>query len=374
MKRLPFFLVIFFVFSSSDVYARSVIEGFWIGGVGVESKSKGVTKQRAVEVDLTIAEEYGHLIIQPDIVSVATAGPCEYFFKHVEGKIRNVVLKPGEEGQVCGRNPKILIERRNSETLFFSIQDARMALAEKFPLKLRHGFIPQGARSVMPENFDIMDVEIGMLRAQAEEQLNLRRYKMSTKESRFFKGPGWIQNAVVYTNGENRVYVIYSPIPSVDEGVSSNDFSSEHVVLISRNSFVSAKKKVSYVAFVNSISLKYGLKEVGGLTRYYDYDGNLSPRSSEMLCDKTDRQVVVMGFNSRKKFRGNRKISADCGSVADIAVWTDSQTGLVTQYDITLWNYDVIIESDWQKISYQTQVQADTFLSRLSVEHIDIDL
>ncbi len=396
MRIFTFLLFLGFTFLpfSKTVYARSIMEGFWAGVVAVSvdevtSRKKG--GNRVVTAELTVASDYGHLKIEPDLIDSLKDTACEYYFSHKEGKVSNIVLKPGIEGQICGDGPKIKFVRKDAETIFFSIQDSRMGLSETFPLELRHGLIPEGIKSVMPENFDIMDIELGMLRDAAEEQLAFRKYSLSKEGSVTYKGPGWRQRADVYIDAEsqrkkikskgkhkpkkskynhgNKVYVMYSAV-SQDQ----DDFSQEHVVFIARNAEVNRARGITFPAFSNSVSLKYGPKDSGDLVRYYNYDGVLKPNGKSMICEESNRQNVTVFFSRFKKFKGRTVVQPDCGSKAEIYAKTNIKTGLIESYEIILWNNDMLIENDWRKIAYQTIQNAELYLGRLSVDHVDIDL
>ncbi len=373
MKYLFFTFLAFALFGSSPVYARSVLEGFWTGAIAVAYDAKSTHKaggDRILEVQLTIASEYGHLKIEPDVVDLLTNTMCEYFFLHDEGEVKGIVLKPGDQGQICGNDPKIKLVRKDPETLFFSVQDTRMGLSETFPLKLRHGLISEGVKSIIPDNFTVFDLELGMLRANVEERLVQRKYLAFDGDSVTYSGPGWKQNSVVYEDGKSRIYVLYSAVSSTGE-----DFSQEYAVLISRYAEIDpSQQKVTFTAFSNSVSLKYGAKDSGDLNRFYNYDGVLVPTAKKMLCEESERQNVKVLFHRHKKFAGRTTVVPYCGSSAEIYALTDNKTGLVHSYEITLWNYDMIIENDWRKISYQTMEHAKLYLGRLSVEHVDIDL
>lgn len=373
MVRLFLYPYIFCLFLyANPAYALSIMEGFWAGRTSIliepgADYRAGVS--RIVDVELTIASEYGHLKIEPDVIHINADTSCEYYFLHKLGKVENIVLKLGAEEQICGDSPKVELVRKDAETLFFSIKDSRMALSETFPLDLRHGVIPEGVKSVIPENFNIIDIEIGMLREQAERQLAFRKYAYTKDGSVIYKGPGWRQRADVYISGESKIYVIYAAISE-----NNDDFSQEHVIFVARHAVVNPLRKITFTAFSNSISLKYGAKDSGDLSRFYNYDGILFTNAQGMLCEESNRQSVNVNFNRVKKFKGLSQVKPNCGSRADIFASSDSKTGLIKSYEIMLWNNDILIENDWRKVAYQTKNYAKLFLGRLSVDHVDMDL
>lgn len=371
MRLFILFCVLFSMLPQS-AQARSVMEGFWTGAIEIAIDHKSSYKrggERILEVQLIISSEFGHLTIEPDVVDMLVNSSCEYYFTHEEGVIKNIVLKPGAEGQICGDNPKIKLVRKDAETLFFSVQDSRMGLSETFPLGLRHGLIPEGVKSIIPENFTVFDIELGMLRNAAEERLVSKKYIISNEGSSVYSGPGWKQHAVKYEDGNNKIYVIYSAVSD-----TGKDFSQEYVVLISRFAEIPSSREVTFTAFSNSVSLKYGPKDTGDLNRFYNYDGVLIANAKKMICEESERQNVKVLFHRRKKFKGKIRALPDCGSSAEIYAKTNTKTGLVESYEITLWNFDMLIENDWRKVAYQTKENAELYLGRLSVDHVDIDL
>lgn len=370
---LKFFLVIFLVFSfPKDSLSRGLLEGFWTGASAIaydENTTRKPGGQRVLKIDLVISGEYGYLKIDPDVSHGSFNPFCEYYFSHDVGKVEQIVLKPGDQGQICGSNPEIQVTRKDSEKLFFNIKDSVMGLSETLPLEIRHGYVPDGERSIIPDNFTIFDLELGMLRTEVEKRLSERKFLRSVSQSRILSGSGWKQNASVYERDQNKIYILFSAVSTSDQ-----DFNQEYAILFSRFAVINSRKKVTHAAFSNSVSLKYGPKGIGEMSRFYDYDGNLIPSAIKMLCEDSDRQDVKIMFHKHKKFLRSSVVRPFCGSGIEIFTDINKKTGLVDNYDMSFWNYDMLVDDDWRKVSYQTIENAKIYLGRLSVEHVDIDL
>lgn len=366
-KKVMFFLFGVCTFFAQPVYAQVNFDGFWTTSLKITSSESGV-KDRNINIELTIAGNYGRLRIEPGLVHVFEDTTCEYYFAHKDGMVTNIVFKPGEPTQLCGKSPIITFARIEQDSIHLSIKNGEMILDDIIPLQIRHGMIPNAQQSQLPENFDILDIELGMLRDHAELRLMKRGYEYDVATKKF-KGDGWTQKVAVYKYGASRVYVMYSAVPGTKTKPSQ-----ESVILVSRQAEIDPGKQVTPAALKNSISQKYGPKTGADMSRYYDFDGTHLPDETKMRCSETTRQSVKVPFHVRHKLLGGSVIDAGCSSSAQINIATSAKTGLVVRYDITLWNNDFLIENDWHKVALETISHAKLYLGTLSREHMDIDL
>ncbi len=362
------FLIIFLVSFSVSVKAQSIsLDGFWTIEV---VKSLGKEEPRTIKVDAILSSNYGKLSIEPGLLISPEDTTCYYYFEHVNGVIKNIVLKPGPKTQTCELKPEISFAKIDDNQLNVLINSDVIQINEVISLSRRHGPIPDTVQSKIPNGFNIQDVDILMPQELAEFVLLQKKGYQRDRVTKYFKGMGWKQAYVNYTNGDSQVFVLYSVVSEFDEGEVM-----PHVVLISRHVKMGAEKAIGIDLLNASLDKKYGVKVGLDPTRFYDREGNIVPDLNEMSCDEeTNLQKVSVSVFSADGRQRSRSIYPGCGSEAQIQTEYDQLAGYVATYDITLWNFDVLIENDWQRLAVQCIDEAKRFLSVLDASKADIDL
>lgn len=363
--------LVFIMPSASYAEPKLDLSGLWLGVI--DTISLPDIPGDTLYIKLKVTDGHGHLHLEFNSEKGFEPFTCEYYFRHNNGTVEFMIFRPESTGDVCNETgPKIEFLRLDTGTMTIFLEDHMFSNNNRFSLDLRHGLVAYDEQSTVPENFEILGIHLQDTRRYAETVLKNKGYTLR-RDRTTLKGKGWQQRFGVYGRNRSVIYILYNVVSSNPDDNKQGEF----VTLISRKvDLTRSSSDLNRNTLLRSIGKKYGEKDkqIKDLVRYYDPVGRYRQDAKGMICRHSVRQNVNIPFSSNLRNSGKTTVTAGCGSKVEVNVQSSKSTKIVRLYDVTLWNYDLLIENEWSKLAYELQFDVETFLDDLAQDKFNVDL
>lgn len=342
---------------SSPASAQSDLTGIWFGGLSdgrgqVALSPEFVDDMIKVEVDFRNWAQNGY-------------GKCIFYGRVNDAGTADLILNTGAGGTRpdCPRNTTLQAERTSPGTVTATITGfSTIPPSQSFELNEVIRPIDPSEYAAMNPSFDILGATLGQTRAEIEANLiSERGYLHDFKEDQTFQTALWTATDVTYRKGDrssslDRIVVSYSA-----ETADADPMQAEAVMVHRAVEFGEGEQLLGDT-LRGALDRKYGpsLEGANDNARMYDRQGQNIPRRGDtaIFCEPGTRQVVQY-----QNSRGQGNLQSHCGTILEVAIRDDFQTGLVRQYYLTLQGVDWLNNDFWDRLAFQRREEFSKFLA-----------
>jgi hypothetical protein len=292
---------------------------------------------------------------------------CQYYARldivsgdYVVNAEAEIILNSGSSSDDCVQRGRVSLTRDDWDYIKVSLED----LVEIPDLLLHEMIRPldDWERAILPDNFDILGVTLGMTREEIEQNLiDERGFVVVSQDSDLrLHRTHWIAEIIIYRQGakngpRDEVIVAYS-IRHQDDTERQ-----EHAIMVRRESHLGQDSDLTLNVLRLALTRKYG-PPTEDENRRYGRDGR-SVRSGDdpiEFCEPGNRHPV------RSYFLGlSQALQSHCGSELDVDIKTDRSTGLVREYQLRLISVDYINNHQWTLRAIGIWMEIEAFLEAM---------
>ena len=342
---------------SSPAFAQSDLTGIWFGGLSdgrgqVALSPEFVDDMIKVEVDFRNWAQDGY-------------GKCIFYGRVNDAGTADLILNTGAGGTRpdCPRNTTLQAQRTSPGTVTATIMGfSNIPANQSFELNEVIRPIVPSEYATMNQSFDILGATLGQTRSAIEANLIAERgYLHDFEEDQTFQTALWTATDVTYRKGDrsnslDRIVVSYSA------EVADADPMQAEAVMVHRAVEFGEGEQLLGDTLRGALDRKYGpsLEGANDNARIYDRQGQNIPRRSDtaIFCEPGTRQVVQY-----QNSRGRGNLQSHCGTILEVAIRDDFQTGLVRQYYLTLKGVDWLNNDFWDRLAFQRREEFSKFLA-----------
>lgn len=289
------------------------------------------------------------------------SGDCQYYARIGPDSTAKIILNAGASADFCAREGDILVTR----TSLSGVQVSVVGLPSVPDFELNEAVRPivDTEYATLPQNFDILDITLGMTRQEIEASLvGERGYVHLFDQDRTSTTANWQSDIIMYRKGEANeandiVQIAYSARPN---GVPESE---AYAVMVHREANLGDESRLHIDTLRNALSEKYG-NPTRNDDRRYGRDGNLvrSHNETTQFCEQGNRQRIEY----RAPFNSPRMFNSHCGSDLNVQIREDRSTGLVTQYRLTISSVDYLNNDFWIKLGTDRAAEFAAFIEAVS--------
>lgn len=340
---------------TTPAIAQSDLTGIWFGGLSdgrgqVALSPEFVDDMVKVEVDFRNWAQDGF-------------GKCFFYGRVNDAGTAELILNTGAGGtrEDCPRSATLQANRTSPGSITATITDfASIPADQVFDLNEVIRPIDVSEYATVNPNFDILGTTLGQTRAEIEANLiDERGYIHDFANDRTFQTALWTATDVTYRKGEqgdllDRIIVSYSA------EAANSDTMQAQAVIVHRAVETGDGENLLGDTLRGALERKYGpsLEGARDNSRMYDRQGqNIPHRDTAIFCEPGTRQNVQY-----QNSRGNGSMQSHCGTILEVAIREDFQTGLVRSYYLTLQGVDWLNNDFWDRLAFQRREEFSNFL------------
>lgn len=346
--------------STGSAEARADLQGFWGGGLKKGSgqimlEAKIVSDQARFDVNMRYwGKDRENL-------------RCQYYSKLDAGGAGPVYLNAGQSDGACPTKGAFTVQRISPSSV--DVGTPPIGGISSFRLSETMRPLDAGEVARLPDSFRILDLAIGMTRAELEKALTAQGYasaKTSDVESR---NGAWRATLVEYRPGGDPDV---GDVVAVGYSASKSDAApaGQKAMLIQRYVTPDQERPLQALDLRAAIKSRYGEPSTSQDRGTYMNFVYLADHSGKVLlgkdpnrdfCDKGTRSAVQLSFTP-SGWRAGRDLKSHCGSKLDIYAEIDHRLGTIRSYSQGLSSADLATNDFWLKLGADLEEELKTFI------------